>query len=712
MDKRFLLQAQELSHQKPEYLETLFAVGNGQIGVRAGHPLKVNANYPGNPGAFVNGFFDSEPIQYGEWAYGYAKEHQTICKLPNLRGLSLSIGQEQSSDGVWQTEQIQLTLDMAEGILHESYHVETPLGKSFDLEMQSFASMTRSEFYVCRYTIKNANFTEPITVSHPLDQRFTVNQTDDPRVANKEHQLLKEEHGDYAIWTAPHSQKKLAIRVIGGDGQIQSGESLTTIFQLRLQEAEGAPFYQEAVDFETFVAEQRESYQQFWAASDIEITGDQELQKGIRFNLFHLNQGAGRDGRTNFAAKGLTGEGYEGHYFWDTEMYLLPFFTYTNPDTAKALLTYRATILPQAQKRAQELSQDGALFAWRTIDGQETSAYYPAGTAQLHINADIVYAFQLYERVTGDVRFIEEVGSEVVFETAKFWLSYGDFIKKDGKPSFCINGVTGPDEYSALVNNNFYTNKMAQNNLYYAIELAKRYEKHMELIDQWQQAADLMYFGYDASRGLTKQDDEFLEQSVWPFEETPAANYPLLLHYHPMIIYKHQVCKQADTVLAQMLFTGDFTLEQLKQDYQYYEKVTTHDSSLSRSIFSVMASRIGETAKAYRYFMDTALMDLTDLQKNVVDGIHGANMGGSWLSLIYGFAGLYYDEGIRLSNHLPKEITELAFKLFYQGEELRITLKEGKVECQLAPETELFIEQTGKDIWVRKTSKEHLKEGL
>ncbi|MCW3744758.1 hypothetical protein OM428_07535 [Enterococcus gallinarum] len=167
----------------------------------------MNANYPGNPGAFVNGFFDSEPIQYGEWAYGYAKEHQTICKLPNLRGLSLSIGQEQSSDSVWQTEQIQLTLDMAEGILHESYHVETPLGKSFDLEMQSFASMTRSEFYVCRYTIKNANFTEPITVSHPLDQRFTVNQTDDPRVANKEHQLLKEEHGDYAIWTAPHSQK-------------------------------------------------------------------------------------------------------------------------------------------------------------------------------------------------------------------------------------------------------------------------------------------------------------------------------------------------------------------------------------------------------------------------------------------------------------------------------------------------------------------------
>lgn len=162
--------------------------------------------------------------------------------------------------------------------------------------------------------------------------------------------------------------------------------------------------------------EQQQSYQQFWAASDIQIEGDPVLQKGIRFNLFHLNQGAGRDGRTNFAAKGLTGEGYEGHYFWDTEMYLLPFFIFTNPEIAKALLSYRGKILPQAKQRAQELSQEGALFAWRTIDGNETSAYYPAGTAQVHINADIVYAFQLYERVTGDQAFIETVGSEVVLK--------------------------------------------------------------------------------------------------------------------------------------------------------------------------------------------------------------------------------------------------------------------------------------------------------
>ena len=211
----------------------------------------------------------------------------------------------------------------------------------------------------------------------------------------------------------------------------------------------------------------------------------------------------------------------------------------------------------------------------------------------------------------------------------------------------------------------------------------------------------LMYFGYDEQRGITKQDDGFLEQAVWPFETTPAEKYPLLLHYHPMVIYKHQVCKQADTVLAQMLYTGDFSLEQLKKDYDYYEQVTTHDSSLSRSIFSVMASRIGDSEKAYRYFMDTALMDLTDLQKNVVDGIHAANMGGSWLSLIYGFAGLYYDQGLRLANHLPQKIKELKFTLFYQGEPVKISLKDRDIDCQLAETTQLLATKTDGGIWIK-----------
>ncbi|WP_430610049.1 glycoside hydrolase family 65 protein [Enterococcus sp. DIV0876] len=699
----FQLSVGELPHQTQEYLETLFAVGNGQIGVRAGHPLKVNQLYPGNPGVFVNGFFDSEPIQYGEWAYGYAKNHQTICKLPNIRGIILRIGQECSSDSEWQTKRIEMNLDMAAGILTEIYDVTTPSNKQFDLHMESFASMTRRELYACRYTIKNCTFSDAVELSHTLDQSFSIIETDDPRVANKSHQLEKEIVTDYQIWTAPHSGKQIALNIDLGPHTLVEGASVASIFQLALVDAnQPHPFQHQLVDYSILLAEQKESYQEFWEKSDIQISGNEQLQKGIRFNLFHLNQGAGRDGKTNFAAKGLTGEGYEGHYFWDTEMYLLPFFIYTNPEVAKQLLTYRGNILPQAKDRARELGQSGALFAWRTIDGHETSAYYPAGTAQLHINADIVYGFQLYERVTGDRKLMDGIGKEVVFETAKFWLDYGTYSHKQGQDYFVIHGVTGPDEYSALVNNNFYTNKMVQNNLSYAAELAERYGMYLEEKSKWRAAADAMYFGFDDERQITQQDDSFLDQAVWPFEETPAENYPLLLHYHPMIIYKHQVCKQADTVLAEMLFTGDFSVSQMKRDYDYYEKVTTHDSSLSRSIFSVMASRIGETDKAYRYFMDTALMDLTDLQKNVVDGIHAANMGGSWLSLIYGFAGLYYDQGLRMTNHLPKEIDHLSFTLTYLGEAVKVTLDKDRISCGLAKDSALIVEEVGRGIRVKR----------
>ncbi|MFD2305348.1 glycoside hydrolase family 65 protein [Enterococcus termitis] len=702
----FILDIKELPNRNAEYLETLFALGNGKFGVRAGNPLKVNQQYPGNPGLFVNGFFESEEIQYGEWAYGYAKQHQTICKLPNLRGVTLRIGSEDSAKEEWQIKLTHAQLDMKQGVLFERYAVKTPAGKSFDLKMTSFASLARSELFVCKYEISKHNFEEPVHFTQSLFQeREAINENDDPRVVSKEQDLGIEQNQDIYQFTTKNSQKKLAIKWIKNDDSFEGKkDQFVSIFQISsIMDAtdESAPSFScELAEFDTLLKEQRQMYHNFWSVSDIRIKGNDTLQKGIRFNLFHLNQGAGRDGQTNFAAKGLTGEGYEGHYFWDTELYILPFFIYTQPKTAKALLSYRWTILEQAKARAKELNQSGALFAWRTIDGQETSAYYPAGTAQVHINADIVYGFQLYERVTGDHQFIEEKGREVVFETAKFWVDFGDFINKEGQLAFCINGVTGPDEYSALVNNNYYTNKMAQNNLRYAVELANRYQLFENEREKWQKAADLMYFGYNQEMGLTKQDDGFLDQALWDFEKTPKDHYPLLLNYHPMIIYKYQVCKQADTVLAEMLFTDDFSKEQLLRDYAYYEKVTTHDSSLSRSIFSIMASRTGQVKKAYNYFMDTALMDVTDLQGNVEDGIHAANMGGSWLSLMYGFAGLRYDQGLKLTNYLPKEIEELRFQLMFKGERIEVILTQQKIDCVLIPNSKHTLTISGKEVLI------------
>jgi alpha,alpha-trehalose phosphorylase len=372
----------------------------------------------------------------------------------------------------------------------------------------------------------------------------------------------------------------------------------------------------------------------FWAGSDVEIDGDGALQQGVRFNLFSLFQSAGRDGRTSLAAKGLTGEGYEGHYFWDTEVFALPFFVYTQPVIARALLRYRCGILDKARARAAEMSQRGALYPWRTIGGEEASAYFPAGTAQYHINADIAHAIGKYVTATGDRSLLLEGGAEVIFETARLWADLGDYVpSRDGE--FCLNEVTGPDEYTALVNNNCYTNLMARAHFRYAAALADelaasapneygRLAGRIGLAEgeivEWRRAADRMRIPRDEGLGIHAQDDSFLTRAVWDFAGTPASMYPLLLHYHPLVIYRHQVLKQPDVVLAQVLLGSQFSMAEKKRNFDYYDPLTTGDSSLSPCIQSVAAADLGSADRAYAYFMRTARMDLDDVNGNVSHG--------------------------------------------------------------------------------------------
>ncbi|WP_086443847.1 glycoside hydrolase family 65 protein [Candidatus Enterococcus lemimoniae] len=712
MNSEYLLTLNDLNNQNLDYIETLFALSNGHVGVRASSILKGKTRQ-GNPGTFINGFYDTHPIVYGEWAYGYAKNHQTIVKLPDIRSLIIEIDGEKSTEADWRTTQTDFQLNMKTGMLEERYEIETLHGKIFSLSLCSFLSYSQAEVSVFHYTIEALNFSGELLITKQIafqEENTNEDGTIDPRVASSKSKLgivplndewieVKTEFSEQSVLLSQVMQTADGVDEVGGlavskrvlvqenqavtlTNYVVLSKPLTTESRKIERKKDKLTTVKRHLEFNQLAKEHIQHFSEFWQASDIEITGDPILQKGIRFNLFHLYQNAGRDGLTNFAAKGLTGEGYEGHYFWDTEMYILPFFIYTQPKIAKQLLTYRVSILPKAQERAREMAQNsGALFAWRTINGEEASAYYPAGTAQVHINADIAYAFQLYERVTGDHQFIAESGAEVIFETARFWLNYGSWIGNE----FCINGVTGPDEYTALVNNNYYTNKMAQNNLSYAVTLAQRLNLVKEAEwSTWQQAAEGMKLPYDHEKQLIKQDDMFFEKARWPFEETPKENYPLLLHYHPMIIYKHQVCKQADALLAEMLFPQDYSVEQIERDYQFYEEVTTHDSSLSRSIFSILASRTQQSEKAYSYFMDTALMDLTNLQGNAKDGIHAANMGGSWLSIIYGFAGLSSTgQTIQLENHLPKEIESLAFKLNIHGTLVKV--KMDKKELKVTP---------------------------
>ncbi|RFE01027.1 glycoside hydrolase family 65 protein [Streptococcus parauberis] len=641
----FTFKLDDVKNKSPENLETLFALANGYIGVRASNPIR-----PVMPASVVNGFYESDPIIYGELAYGYAKNHQTIVNLYDLRQISVMLDGKTIVDA----ELLDARLEMDKGYLTEDYLLKTGAGQTVEMQMISFVSHKDSHLYGIRYS-----FSKAVTVDKKpqLIQVKTVD--DDPRVKNQTSQLLEKTLDGKRQIRTQHSQLSLYFY----EENHATDNVYTSLMAYSDSELDGF----EGMGFDSLLAAQAEVFATFWEVSDITVESDNPIiQPSIRYNIFQLFQNAGRNGKTNFPAKGLTGLGYEGHYFWDTEMYLLPFFIYTQPQIAKALLTYRVSILPQAIARAKELHYAGALFAWRTINGEEASAYYPAGTAQVHINADIAHAFKLYHQVTGEL-----LNKEVIYETARFWLSFGYFSEK----GFAINGVTGPDEYSAMVNNNYYTNKMAQENLLYAVELSKAFGDFKEEAKQWQKAGDEMIFPYDEEKELILQDEAILHREVWDFEATPEENYPLLLHYHPMSIYQHRVAKQADSLLVHMLF-NDYSLDQLKRDYDFYEPLTTHDSSLSRAIFSVLASKIGDQDKAYSYFKDSAFMDLEDMQNNAKDGIHAANMGGMWLGLIMGFAALTVEnDDIKYKNHLPKEIKKMSFSIIYKGEKKRIILE-------------------------------------
>ncbi|MNO51061.1 Alpha,alpha-trehalose phosphorylase [compost metagenome] len=712
--------------------ESVFALGNGYIGMRGnfeeGYHGQAGTSVAGN---YLNGFFDSEPIVYPEGAYGYPGRNQAMLNVTDARLIELSVEGHTFHLNSGTVHRYERRLDMKSGILHREVEWESPAGHRVLLQIRRMVALQHKHLAAIDYRVTALNFDGTLKFDSAMNGEIARPEASgDPRLGagSAEPSLLLEDTGDEGngglLWMKQRTRhtRFALVTAMGHELQAESGremgrqftgQRISVCYAAAVRSGESVSLskyisYHTSKDyseeellsrsasvlnmagncgFDGLAAEQQACLDAFWRHTDVEINGDPALQQGIRFNAFQLLQSVGRDGVTNIAAKGLTGDGYEGHYFWDTEMYMLPFFTYTQPAVSRALLEFRYATLGKARERAAVMSQKGALYPWRTIDGAENSAYFPAGTAQAHINADIAYGIKQYVQATGDTEFLAAKGAEILFETSRFWADLGHY-NPARSGAFCIDAVTGPDEYTAIVNNNAYTNLMVRDQLLYAHETADwlrreypgdyaRLQREIGLtVDEaegWLEAAEKMFIPFDQTLGIYAQDDTFLSKRKWDFEQTPADKYPLLLHYHPLVIYRHQVLKQADLVMALFLLGDQFSLADKIRNYQYYEPLTTHDSSLSPCIHSIVSAEIGDLAGAYAYFDRTVRMDLDDINRNVKDGLHMAAMAGSWMSIVNGFGGIrQYNGQLYVSPALPEQWESYRFKITVRGQLLDI----------------------------------------
>jgi alpha,alpha-trehalose phosphorylase len=726
--------------------ETAFSLGNGFVGIRGtfeeGRPAR-------SPGTFINGFHETWPITHAEQAHGLARTGQTMVQVPDATIFKLYVDDEPLYLPAARVHPYARVLDMRDGTLTREFVWTTSAGKHVRVRSCRVVSFEHRHLVAMTYEVTLLDRAAQVAISSQVVNRQDTRPPDElhenrpanPRLATVlAHRVLQPRGTEVAGGRTLLGYQATGSRMtlgVGADHVVTAACPFDTTGSAGDDAAEflvtadlppGVPIrvtkyaaYQvsrsiavsELTDrcrrtldravgdgFRAVLAKQRDNLNRFWERADVRVDTEVEqvrLQQAIRWNLFQVAQASWRAEGTGIPAKGLTGQGYEGHYFWDTEIYVLPFLSYTQPRIARDLLRFRRSMLGKARQRARDLNQRGALFPWETINGEEASANFQVGTAQYHINADIAYAIRRYVDIRDDVRLLGDIGAEILVETARLWEDLG-FYGADGK--FHIHGVTGPDEYTTVVNDNAYTNLMARLNLSYAAATvrrlrAERPDDYTALVQEvalepdeaqaWERAAAAMHVPFDAARGIHPQDDTFLSREVWDLESTPPENFPLLLHYHPLVIYRYQVIKQADIVLAMFLLGDEFSQDQKRRNYEYYDPLTTGDSSLSACVQSIIAAEIGNERQALEYFNYALFIDLSSIAGQTSDGVHIASAAGVWSALVFGFGGVRDHEGqLSFDPRLPRGWTSLGFSVRFRDRQIRVDLTHDEERYVLA----------------------------
>ena len=707
--------------------ESVFALANGHIGWRG----NLDEGEPhGLPGSYLNGVFEFRPLPYAEAGYGYPESGQTVINVTNGKLIRLLVDDEPFDVRYGELHRHERELDFRSGLVTRDVEWTAPTGRTVRVRSRRLVSFTQRAIAAIAYEVEPVDGPARLVLQSELVTNEQIpGGPDDPRVAAALQAPLRAElhRAEGTRAALAHSTRHSDLRVacamdhhveapVELDIWAESSDDLgrTTIAallrpgqRLRLVKyvaygwslRRSLPGMRAQVDaalagarqtgWDQLVAEQREFLDRFWERADVELDGDPQVQQAVRFGLFHTAQaGARAEGRA-IPAKGLTGPGYDGHSFWDSETFVLPVLTYTLPDATAHALRWRHDTLPSAVDRAADLGLRGATFPWRTINGAESSGYWPAGTAAFHINADIAAAVSQYVDATGDEDFQRGPGMALLVQTARLWHSLGHF---DAQDRFRIDGVTGPDEYSAVADNNVYTNLMARRNLVAAADSADSYPDRAAELDvdaaeiaAWRRAAGAMLVPYDDRRMVHPQAEGFTEHETWDFAHTRPQDYPLMLRFPYFDLYRKQVVKQADLVLAMYLCPDEFTAEQKLRNFDYYEPLTVRDSSLSACVQAVLAAEVGHRQLAADYLGEAALMDLADLEHNTRDGVHIASLAGAWLALVAGFGGMRHriGESLRFAPGLPPGTTRLSFRLFFRRRLIKVEVLDGKAEYTL-----------------------------
>jgi alpha,alpha-trehalose phosphorylase len=706
--------------------ESLFALSNGHIGMRGN--LDEGEPY-GTPGTYLNSVYERRPLPYGEAGYGDPESSESVINVTNGKVFRLLVDDEPFDIRYGTVLDHERRLDFRAGTLTRTVTWRSPADATVRIRSVRLVSLSQRSVAAIRYEVEAVD--SPLRVvlqSELVANEFVPEIEGDPRVAAAlENPLVGEEHvSDGYRALLLHRTKQSGLRVgaamdhevDGPEGTASLSEGIDDVARLTLTSELAAgerlqvtkylaygwsaqrsrPALHDQVvaalasarstGWDDLLKGQKATLDTFWSGADIDIDGDPEVQQAVRFALFHVFQATYRAERRPIAAKGLSGTGYDGHTFWDTETFVLPMLTYTYPPAVKDALEWRRSTLEQAEERARQLGFNGAAFPWRTISGHECSSYWPAGTAAFHVNSDIAAAAVRYLDATSDVEVERSTALELLVATARLWRSLGHH---DAEGRFRIDGVTGPDEYSAIANNNVFTNLMAARNMLEAARLAARHGDvaerlgvSVEEVASWRDAGEKIFIPYDERLGVHPQSEGFTNLDRWDFTQTSADQYPLFLHFPYFDIYRKQVLKQPDLVFAMYLCHDAFSADEKLRNFAYYDAITVRDSSLSACVQAILAAEVGALGLAYDYLGEAALIDLDDREHNTRDGLHLASLAGTWSALVAGFGGLRFRDGrLYFAPRLPEEITRLRFNLRYRGRRLSATIEQDHATYEL-----------------------------